>query len=571
MTSSEREEALPDELDVSVSDEGGRALGGFDVEGSEEEMSMNTSPMVSSNRSNFVIQDMLLDPKRQRFSAVPDDDYNQLPTYPLRPSYKEYHAQLRPASRPVVFDGCPDNPYKPASVPIYQTATFQQPGSTEFGPYDYTRSGNPTRTALEKQVAKLEHAHAAFAFTTGMSALNAVTRLLKCGDTILIGSDIYGGMHRLLHRVISLYGVKTAFVDTWDLEAVVHALDTIPNVKMLHMETPTNPLMRITDIRGVANILHERNILLSVDSTMMTPHLQNPLNHGADIVVHSMTKFFGGHSDTMGGVVCCADEEIAKRIAFFQNAEGSSLAPFDSWLFLRGLKTLAIRVDAAQRNAMHIAAYLKRHPLVQRLYYAGLEPTQEEMRSHDQASKDYKIHMGQSKGGGSLMSFTTGSVEVSRRIIDSLRLFKLTVSFGSCNSLCEMPATLSHASIPAAERTLPEDLIRLSIGIEDVNDLLEDIQQAFVLAASQSPLPQRDRSSSMHKTRTKPELPSQTKTSQNRIRALSNRIAQHEQLQHIRSSVTAARSGNDQALFPLLVMAFACGAAASFILRPSNN
>jgi len=437
----------------------------------------------------------LIEPTRKRFPAV-TADYNELPTFPPRPSYKEFHAQLRPSTRPVVFDGSPNDQYMPASVPIYQTATFQQPGSTEFGPYDYTRSGNPTRLALEQQAAMLDHAHAAFAFSTGMSALNSVTRLLHHGDTILIGADIYGGMHRLVSRVTSLYGVRVEFVETWDLEEVRNALKKYKETKILHMETPSNPLMRITDIRALADLLHEHGVLLSVDSTMMSPHLQTPLSHGADIVVHSMTKFFGGHSDTMGGIVCVASEDLAKKIAFFQNAEGTGLSPFDSWLFLRGIKTLALRVEKAQENAEHVAAFLHRHHLVQKIYYAGLQPTQEQMVANDQGARDFKIHMGQAKGGGSLISFETGSVEFSRRVIDSLRVFKLTVSFGSCNSLCEMPSTLSHASIPPNMRKLPEDLIRLSVGIEDVNDLIEDLQQALALAASSSPIPGRDRAAS---------------------------------------------------------------------------
>ncbi|GBG25491.1 Cystathionine gamma-lyase [Hondaea fermentalgiana] len=527
-----------DETAASVANTRGKARN--DSDAAESANSLTTSPVLNrQSGSDLVIESMLLDPKRQRFSAVPEDDYNQLPTYPLRPSYKEYHEQLRPASRPVVFDGCPDNPYRPCSVPIYQTSTYEQPKSTEFGPYDYTRSGNPTRTALEKQVAMLEHAHAAFAFSTGMAALNCVTRLLQSGDCILVGSDIYGGFHRLVSRVTSLYNVRVRFVETWDLQAVERALEAESNVRMLHIETPSNPLMKVSDLRALSDLLARHNVLLSVDNTMMSPHLQVPINHGAQIVVHSMTKFFGGHSDTMGGIVCVSNEELAQKIAFFQNAEGSGLGPFDCWLFLRGIKTLAIRVERAQENAEHIAAFLRRQPLVKDIYYAGLEPGQDQMRKHVQAARDYKVHMGQAKGGGSLMSFTTGSVDVSRRIIDALRLFKLTVSFGSCNSLCEMPSTLSHASIPAHLRTLPDDLIRLSIGIEDVNDLIEDLQQALSLAASSYPLPPRDRSSSMHRTRVVPDLPEQpskatfeeevhTSTPQQlgkKLRTLSNKLS----------------------------------------------
>ncbi len=472
--------------------------------------SSSTESTTSSNAS-LDASSFSLDPARQRFSAVPQDDYNELPTYPVRPSYKEFHANLRPCSRPVVFDGCPDDPHRPASVPIYQTATFEQPSSVEYGSYDYTRSGNPTRTALEKQVAMLENAHAAFCFGSGMSALAAVTRLLRSGDTLLVGSDIYGGMHRLTSRVTSQAGVKVRFVETWDLDKVRQALDADPNVKLLHMETPSNPLMRITDMRALAAVLHAKDIVLSVDSTMMTPHLQQPLLHGADIVVHSLTKFFGGHSDTSGGICCVRSEPLAKKIAFFQNAEGTGLSPFDCWLFLRGIKTLAIRVERAQENAMRIAAFLHRHPLVKEIFYAGLEPSRDDMLSGAQSALDYKIHMGQAKGGGCVMSFVTGDVQVSRRIIDSLRLFKLTVSFGSCNSLCEMPSTLSHASIPADQRTLPDDLIRLSVGIEDVNDLLEDLQQALGIAGTTLPLPGKERPAAMHEERVQPELHSPPK------------------------------------------------------------
>ena len=338
--------------------------------------------------------------------------------------------------------------------------------------------------------------------------------IFECNDllyTVMLTSDIYGGMHRLVSRVTSLFDINVVFIPTWDLDAVRKAFEENDRVRMVHMETPSNPLMRITDIRALADICHQHDCYLSVDSTMMSPYLQQPLNHGADIVVHSMTKFFGGHSDTMGGVVAVAMESVAKKIAFFQNAEGTGLAPFDCWLFLRGIKTLAIRVERAQQNAIDVANFLHRQPLVKDLYYAGLEPKQHEMLSNKQAAKAFKIHMGQAKGGGSVLSFTTGSAELSRRIIDALRLFKLTVSFGSCNSLCEMPAYLSHASIPSEERTLPEDLIRLSIGIEDVNDLIEDLGHAFRLAKSENFAEEMQELKrdppNLHRIRTKPELP----------------------------------------------------------------
>lgn len=324
----------------------------------------------------------------------------------------------------------------------------------------------------------LEGAHAAFAFTSGMAALAAITRLLKSGDELLLGEDIYGGMHRLVSRVTStLHGVKIKFVDTTDLAKVQAAITR--DTKMLHMESPSNPLMRITDIRGLAELLHAHGVLLSIDSTMMSPILQQPLFLGADIVVHSATKFFGGHSDVMGGLVCLKNEENSKKIAFFQNAEGSGMDPNSCWLFLRGIKTLALRVEKSQANAQVVAEYLAKHPMVKELFYPGMKPR----RGDEKAERAYRIHFSQCRGAGCVMSFTTGSVPVSRRLIDALRIFKLTVSFGSVNSLCEMPCVLSHASIPSDQRKLPDDLVRLSIGIEDPEDLIHDISQAFDLAA----------------------------------------------------------------------------------------
>jgi cystathionine beta-lyase/cystathionine gamma-synthase len=441
-------------------------------------------------------------------------------------------------SQCVVFEGCPNDPHRPSSVPIYQTATFVQPSAEEYGSYDYSRSGNPTRTALEKHVAMLERAHAAFAFTSGMAALNSVTRLLQTGDELLVGSDIYGGMHRLVSRVTSVLGITVTKVDVTDLEALAEAIS--PKTKMVHFESPSNPLMQIADVRKVAEVCHARGVLVSLDASMMPPVLMQALPLGVDIVVHSATKFFGGHSDTMGGLVCVASEEIAKRIAFYQNAEGTGLSPFDCWLFLRGIKTMAIRVDKAQANAVAIASFLQRHPRVTQVNYAGLAPLKpseqlalvrhkraclahseavkakmlaegidlphadqaalhiesapldgsspamdtplldgsprgadlrlleslqvdidtlhplmseaEAERAYARQLEAYTIHHSQAQGGGSVLSFTTGSASLSRRIVDALRIFKITVSFGSCNSLVEMPCVLSHASIPENQR-----------------------------------------------------------------------------------------------------------------------
>jgi len=271
-------------------------------------------------------------------------------------------------------------------------------------------------------------------------------------------------------------GVKVSMVDTTDLQAVERAIT--PRTVLIHTESPSNPRMRVTDLKGLARIAHNRGALLSVDSTMMPPVLCQPLDLGADLVTHSATKFFSGHADCTGGFVCVRDPELACRISFLQNAEGTALAPFECFLFLRGIKTMHVRVERAQHNAEQIAAFLKTHPAVAEIFFPG-------EGGCDLGS--LAIHQSQTSGQGSMIAFTTGSVEFSRRFYDACRLFKTTVSFGSVNSLCEMPCTMSHASIPSEKRTLPEDLIRLSVGIEDPRDLIADLTQAMLAANNQGP------------------------------------------------------------------------------------
>lgn len=398
------------------------------------------------------------------------------PTFPLRPSYADFHNTLRPNSRVVVFDGAPNDPNHPSSMPIYQTSTFRQPSASEFGPYDYTRSGNPTRTALEKHAAMLERARVSFAFSTGMAALCMVTRLVdgSQGEEILCCDDIYGGMHRLVTQVAPIQGVKFRFVDCTNLAAVEQALS--PKTRVLHVETPSNPLMRICDLKGLAELLRPRGVLLSVDASMMSPLLMRPLDLGADIVVHSATKHFSGHADCMGGLVCLRDEELAKRVGFLQNAEGTAIAPFEAWLMLRGMKTMALRIERAQENARKICEFLAQHPQVTKLHWP--EPIAKNSLSDDAL----ELHKSQCKGPGTLISFETGSVRLSRRLLNACRIFKITVSFGSVHSLCEMPCDMSHASIPDEKLHVPRDLVRLSIGIEDWRDLKDDLEQAFALA-----------------------------------------------------------------------------------------
>ncbi|CAJ1019573.1 Cys/Met metabolism PLP-dependent enzyme/Aminotransferase class I and II, putative [Leishmania lindenbergi] len=409
-------------------------------------------------------------------------DYSELPTYPKRPHFD--HAAKHPSTQVVIFDGCPNDPYHPSSMPIYQTATFVQPDIEEFGPYDYSRSGNPTRTAIETLVANLEGAHAAFAFSSGMAALQTLVTTLKAGDVILASSDLYGGMHRLLTQITSQLGIKVVFVAVWDTEAVRKALVENPGARLLHLESPTNPLMRIVNIRAVCEIAHAHNVKVSIDNTMMSPLRCIPLALGCDYSIHSATKFLCGHSDTMCGFICVKSEEDVKQVAFLQNAQGNALAPFDCWLLLRGIRTLSIRVEKQELNAIAVALFLSRQGhVVLRLHYAGLNPATCPQIS-SLTEEHFHLHRSQTSGPGSVFSIETGSVKRSNAFVRACRLFKLTVSFGSCNSLIEMPCLLSHASIPKEQRTLPPDLIRLSVGIEQIEDILADLTQAIAAAAA---------------------------------------------------------------------------------------
>ena len=363
------------------------------------------------------------------------------------------------------------------STPIFQTATFNVAQQTAF---DYTRSGNPTRHALEGLVAKADRAHASFAFTSGMAALTAMVRLLRPGDGVLAATDLYGGMHRLLSNCGVHSGLDVAFVPTWEVEAVRAAFAERPHTRMLCVESPTNPLMRVSNLRALARVAHEHGALMCVDNSVMSPVLATPLDLGqdcsADVVMHSATKFFGGHSDVTAGTLSVRDPELAKRLAMVQNAEGAGLAPFDAWLVLRGMRTMGLRVAAAQANAQELAAVLETHPAVTAVHYLSPE------RSDDEA----RVHFGQARGGGSVLSFETGDVAVSRAFVDAATqrggLFKKTVSFGSTSSLVELPAEMSHASVPAAERGAPDDLVRMSVGIEDVDDLARALRRALSIA-----------------------------------------------------------------------------------------
>jgi cysteine-S-conjugate beta-lyase len=370
------------------------------------------------------------------------------------------------ASRLVNFDVSPNDPHRPMSTPIYQTATFEQVYADRFGEYDYSRSGNPTRKVLEDQIASLEGGSRGFAFSSGMAAIAAVTHLLKTGDEILADWDLYGGTSRFFAKILSRSGIVVRFVDATN--PINLAAQITPSTRLIYVESPTNPLLRVLDLVAIADIASRHKVLFCVDNSAMSPYLQNPLALGADIVLHSATKFLGGHSDVTGGLVVVRDEDLANEIYLLQNSEGTALGPLDCFLLLRGLKTLKLRVDAQQRNAEKIARFLAEHPKVSTVYYPGLP-------SH----AGYEVHARQARGGGAVLSFIAGSAASAKRIAEKSRMFSITVSFGSVKSTISIPFAMSHASVPSEQRSsrdIPEDLLRLSIGIEDDEDLIEDLE-----------------------------------------------------------------------------------------------
>lgn len=360
------------------------------------------------------------------------------------------------------------------NVPIYQTSTYQQDGLGKMrGGWEYSRTGNPTRAVLERLIADLEGGTAGFAFGSGMAALTAVLSLLNSGGSVIISSNVYGGTFRVLDKVFTRFGLGYQVVDTTNIDAVERAVT--PDVKALLIESPANPLLFVTDIRAISDLAHRHGILSIVDNTFMTPYLQRPLELGADIVVHSATKYLGGHSDLVAGLVVVKDKELARQIGFIQNATGGVLGPFDSFLLIRGIKTLGVRMDRHVANAEAAARFLSVHPGVEKVYYPGLP-----------GSQGYEVNRKQAKNGGAMISFELKPGYDINLFFTHLKLVVLAESLGGVESLVCHPATMTHASIPAEERKvmgITDGLIRLSIGIEAIDDILSDLDQAIRAAS----------------------------------------------------------------------------------------
>jgi len=355
-------------------------------------------------------------------------------------------------------------------TPIFQTSTYVQEGLGKHKGFEYARTQNPTRFALERNLAALERGTAAYAFASGMAATNAITQLLlKQGDHAICSENVYGGTFRLFDKIVRHYGIEFTYVDTTNLSLLEKAIR--PSTKMVFIETPTNPMMAITDIRGVSALAHRGNARVVVDNTFMTPYLQRPLELDADIVVHSTTKYLNGHSDSVGGVVVLKRSDDAEQLKFIQNAAGAIISPFDSWLILRGIKTLPIRMDAHNANAMRIAQFLSSHKKVTRVLYPGL-PTH----------PGHALAKQQMSGFGGVIAFDLGSLSSASSFLSRVRLCALAESLGAVETLISHPATMTHASVPPEYRAkigITDGLVRISVGIEDIDDLLSDLDSAF--------------------------------------------------------------------------------------------
>lgn len=355
------------------------------------------------------------------------------------------------------------------STPIYQAATFQHPGLGESTGFDYSRTINPTRKVLEDGIARLEGGSRGFAYASGMAAITSLLLLFQNGDHLVVSDDLYGGTYRLLMKVFNQLGITASFVNTADPSTIEPAIKE--NTRALFIETPTNPLMKITDIRRCSDIADAKGILTIVDNTFMTPYLQQPLALGADIVIHSGTKYLGGHNDLVAGLVVVKDPALADRVAFIQNSAGAVLGPQDSWLLIRGLKTLAIRMDRQQANAQQVAEWLVQHSLIDKVFYPGLPD-----------HPGHALCRRQAEGFGGMISFTVKNTELVKQILGKVQLIAYAESLGGVESLITYPATQTHGDIPVEIRNrigVTDCLLRISVGIEDIGDILADLAQAL--------------------------------------------------------------------------------------------
>ncbi len=355
------------------------------------------------------------------------------------------------------------------SVPIYQTSTYQQDGLGRNKGFEYARTQNPTRMALERNIAALEGARFGFAFASGMAAIDATLRLIKAGEHVVVSDNTYGGTFRLFSRILANYNIEFDFVDTSDVLNVEAAIK--PNTKMVFLETPTNPVMIVTDLKAVSEVAHRAGARVVCDNTFLSPYLQRPLEFGVDIVVHSTTKYLNGHSDGVGGIVVMNDEEDANWLGFVQNSAGAILSPFDSFLVLRGTKTLALRMEQHDRSGRAVAAFLEEHPKVNKIYYPGSV-------SH----KQHELAKRQQKGFGGMVAFDVGTLDNARKVLESVKLCTLAESLGGVETLISHPATMTHASVLPETRErlgITDGLVRISVGVEDTDDIIADLDQAL--------------------------------------------------------------------------------------------
>ena len=354
-------------------------------------------------------------------------------------------------------------------TPIYQTSTYVQEALGRHKGYEYARTQNPTRMALERNVAAIESGKEGFAFASGMAAIGAIATMLKAGDHVVVSDNTYGGTFRLFDKVLTRYQLSFAYVNTSDLAAVERAMTSA--TRMLFVETPTNPVMGITDLHAAADLAHRHDARLVVDNTFASPYNQRPIEFGADLVTHSTTKYLNGHSDSVGGVVVAVRDDDIEWLRFVQNAEGAILSPFDSWLVLRGTKTLPLRMEAHNANGLALARFVAAHPKVKKVFYPGLP-------SHPH----YELAKRQMRGFGGMLAFDLGSLEAARRLLNAVRLHALAESLGGVETLISHPATMTHASVPADRRAalgITDGMVRISAGVEDIDDLKEDLAQAL--------------------------------------------------------------------------------------------